>query len=231
MLARLREFPKSTAYKSGFLASWGGKRALHGFLARRCSKEFLELYIKDTPDLLERISKPGLMLSAMSEVGLVARFHKLGLLPEEHRKKFVETVSAYAVDGHDLSGMSSKTIRSVFEGREFEALKARVRTELLPRLDEVRRNVESNHRGEDPPEEHMSTLMESFETLKEQFGDDTDSVRIVDRETRLANEWIGENTPEEPKRKSRKLGKVETADRPKGARSIFDDIDEGNSAI
>lgn len=225
VLARLREFPKSTAYTSGFLASWGGKRALHGFLARRCSKEFLELYIEDTPGLLEQISKPGLMLSAMSEVGLVARFHKLGLLPEENRKNFVETVSAYAVDGDDLSGMSSKTIRSVFEDREFEALKARVRTELLPRLDDVRRNVESNHRGEDPPEEHMSTLMESFGTLKEHFGDDADAARIIDRETRHANEWIGKNTPEEPKRKSRKLGKVETADRPHGGRSIFDDID------
>jgi hypothetical protein len=156
---------------------------------------------------------------------LVGHFHKLGLLPEEHRKKFVETVSTYAVDGDDLSGMSSKTIRSVFEDREFEALKARVRTELLPRLDDVRRDVESNHRGEDPPEEHMSTLMESFGTLKEYFGDDPDAARIIDRETRHANEWIGENTPEEPKRKSRKLGRVETADRPQGARSIFDDID------
>src|ERR1700680_2493837 len=39
MLERLSEFPKSKDYKSGHLASWGGKWALHGFLARRCSKE------------------------------------------------------------------------------------------------------------------------------------------------------------------------------------------------
>jgi len=40
-----------------------------------------------------------------------------------------------------------------------------------------------------------------------------------------ANQWIDENTPEEPKRKPRKLGRVETADKPQGGRSIFDDID------
>lgn len=73
--------------------------------------------------------------------------------------------------------------------------------------------------------------LESFDTLKKHFGDDREAADIIDRETRCASEWIGENTPEEPKRKPRKLGKVETADRPDGARSIFDDIDEdGNSA-
>jgi hypothetical protein len=170
------------------------------------------------------------MLSAMSEVGLVVRLHKLGLLPEENRKKFLETVSKYAVDGDDLSAMSSKSIRSVFEDSEFEALKTRVRTELLPRLGDVRRNVESNHRSDEPPEEHMSSLMESFETLKEYFGDDQDAARIIDRETQSANEWIGENTPEDRERKPRKLGTVETAERPEGARSIFDDIDADEDA-
>jgi hypothetical protein len=177
---------------------------------------------------LARISEPGLILSAMSEVGLVVRLQKLGLLPEENRKKFVETVSAYAVDGDDLTAMSSKTIRTVFEDSEFEALKRRVRTELLPRLDDVRRNVESNHSSDEPPEEHMASLMESFDTLKEHFGDDPEAGRIIDRETGRANEWIGENTPEEPKRKPRRLGKVEGADKPNGGRSIFDDIDAEN---
>ena len=67
--------------------------------------------------------------------------------------------------------------------------------------------------------------MESFETLKEYFGEDEDAARIMNREVRHANEWIGENSPEEPKLKPRKLGRVETADEPKGGRSIFDDID------
>jgi hypothetical protein len=171
------------------------------------------------------------MLSAMSEVNLVVRLHTLGLLPEEYRRRFIKTVSKYAVDGDDLDAMSNESIRSVFEDSEFDELKRCVRSELLPRLDDVRWNVQSNRYSSESPEEHMSSLMESFDTLKKHFGDDQEAARIIDRETRYANEWIAENTPDEPKRKPRKLGKVETANRPDGARSIFDDIDEdGNSA-
>jgi len=112
------------------------------------------MYIEDNPGLLDRIVEPGLMLSAMSEVDLVARLHTLGLLPEPHRRKFIETVSQYAVDGDDLAAMSNKSIRSVFGDSEFDELKSRVRSELLPRLDDVRRTVQSNHSSNESPEEH-----------------------------------------------------------------------------
>jgi len=200
------------------------------FSPRRCSKEFLELYIGRNPGFLDRISTPGLMLSVAPEVGLAARLHGLDLLPEDNRRKFVHTVSEYAVDGDDLAAMSSKTIRSIFRASEFEELKQRVRSELLPRLGDVRRNVESNHSSGDPPEEHMASLLESFDTLKEYFGEEEDAARIVERETQYANQWIGENTPEEPKRKPRKLGKVGGPEKPQGARSIFDDIDAHDDA-
>lgn len=207
MLERLREISKSNDYKSERLAFWGGKWALHGFLARRCSREFLELFIASDSGFLDGISTPGLMLSAMSEVGLVVSLHRQGLLPETKRLKFVGTVSQYAIDGDDLDALSSRSIRSVFTDDEFEALKERVRSELFPRLDDVRQNVESSHYS-GTAEEHMSSLMEAFGTLKKQFGDDEEAVSIIDRETKYANRWIADHTSEEPKRKERKLGKV-----------------------
>ena len=56
----------------------------------------------------------------------------------------------------------------------------------------------------------MQQLLESFEILKKHFGDDARAAEIIERETRRANEWIAENTTEEPDRKPRTLGKVET---------------------
>jgi len=35
-----------------------------------------------------------------------------------------------------------------------------------------------------PAEEHMSSLMESFDTLRKHFGDDQEAAGIIDRETR-----------------------------------------------
>jgi hypothetical protein len=77
----------------------------------------------------------------------------------------------------------------------------------------------------EPPEEHMQQLLESSDSLKKRFGDDESALKLVERETCCANEWIAENTPEEPESSPRKLGKVETPDEPRNKRSIFDDID------
>ena len=101
----------------------------------------------------------------------------------------------------------------------------RVRTELLPRLGDVRREWESDHSSGEPPEEHMQQLLELFDSLRKQFGDDESAVKLIDREIRRTREWIDENTPEEPERAPRKLGKVEAQEKPQSTRSIFDDVD------
>ena len=225
MLTRLREFSKSKAYKTTVLSVWGAKFELQRFLARRCSKEFLLLYLEENPDLVDRVSEPGLFLYAVSEVDLAVRLHELGLLPEDKRRKFVATVSEYAVRGDDLYGLDGIDIRSVFEDHEFEELLQNVRTQLLPRLSDVRIDWQLNRESSEPPDEHMQQLLESFEILKKHFGEDAGAVAIVERETRLANEWIAENTAEEPDRIPRALGKIETPDKPPSTRSIFDDID------
>lgn len=230
MLARLREMLQSRSYKTAWLSTFGAKRDLQGFLTNRCSKEFLSLYLKDNPDLLDQVSEPGLFLDTVPEVRLAKRLHQFGLLPEEKRKKFVETVSTYALDGQDGDALDDDGIQSLFTSEEFEELVQRVRTELLPRLDDVRREWESNHSAGEPPDEHMQQLLEFFSSVKERFMDDEGTVKLIDRQIERTNEWIDENTPEEPERSPRKLGKIETPAESRSARSIFDDIDANEDA-
>lgn len=226
MLRRLRDFSTTPKYKSEWMSAWGARRDLQGFLSRRCSKEFLSLYIEKNPDLLDRVSQPGLYLSAVSEVDLAVRLHEFGLLPEEVRKKFVATVGGYAVEGEDLYGLEDADIRRVFEGHEFAELLLRVRAELLPMLDDVRRDRQRNRDSDQSPDEHMQPLLESFETLKKLFSDDEDAVKIVEQEKERALEWIAENTSEDPDpTESRTLGEVQATDELRGDRSIFDDGD------
>ncbi|GJL51788.1 MAG: hypothetical protein NPIRA01_30150 [Nitrospirales bacterium] len=225
MLAKLKEVSQSKSYKSARLSIFGAKRALQGFLARRCSKQFLSLYVQHNPGLLDQVAEPGLFLDTVPEVRLAKRLHEVGLLPEEKRRRFVETVSNYALEGQDADALDDDGIRSLFSNGEFEELVRRVRTELLPRLGDVRREWESNHSSGKSPEEHMQQLLELFNSLGKQFGDDESAVKLIDREIRRTSEWIDENTPEEPERASRKLGKVEAQEKPKSTRSIFDDVD------
>jgi hypothetical protein len=185
----------------------------------------LSLYLQGNPGLLDQVAKPGLFLDAVPEVRLAKRLHEVGLLPEEKRKKFVETVSNYALEGQDADALDDDGIRSLFTDGEFDELVRRVRADLLPRLGDVRREWESNRSSDEPPEESVQKLLELFDSLKKQFGDDESAIILIDREIQRAREWIDENTPEELERAHRELGKVETQDKPRSARSIFDDVD------
>jgi Novel STAND NTPase 3/Restriction endonuclease len=223
---RLDEYSSSPKYKSRAYARWGAKNRIMHFLARRCSKEFLSFYVEKHPDLLDRVAKPGLMLSAVAEVDLAASLHKHGLLPERQRLKFLETVTEYALRGEDLYALSDYDIRSVFTDQEFEDFRERVRTELVPRLAEVRREWEGNYSSDESADDFMEPLKDCFEALTNVFADDDEVEAIVKRETSRLNEWIVDNTEEEPEDKpSRTLGDVETPEEFHDARSIFDDID------
>jgi hypothetical protein len=153
------------------------------------------------------------------------RLHEFGLLPEENRKIFVQAVSAYAVSGEDVYALDDVDIRSMFTDAEFDALIARVRSDLLPRLSRVREEEQDGYRGDEPADEYMEHMFESLKTLKDRFGDDAEAVRIIDREIDLAKDWITDNDHARPDRAPRSLGTAGTIDKPHGTRSIFDDVD------
>ena len=161
---------------------------------------------------------------------LAKRLHEFELLPEERRKKFVETASNYALEGRDGAALNDDGIRSFFTDDEFGGLVQRVRTELLPRLGDVQREWESDHSQGEPPEEHMQQLLEFFGSLKERFSDDESAFNLIDHQIQRTREWIDENTPKEPERSPRKLGKIEAPAESCSAKSIFDDIDANEDA-
>jgi hypothetical protein len=181
--------------------------------------------LQRNPGLLDKVSQPGLFLCARPEVRLAKRLHEVGLLPEDKRRKFVETVSNYALEGQDADALDDEGIRPLFTDEEFEELVQRARSELVPRLDDVRLEWESDYSLDQSPEEHMQQLLDFFGSLKKRFGDDEKVLRVIEREMRRTNEWIDEHTAEEPEISPRELGKVEAADKPHNTRSIFDDID------
>lgn len=226
MLRRLEEFSKSSGYKSPLFATWGAKSRIMGFLARRCAKEFLSFYIGKHPEVLDDVAEPGLMLSAVSEVDVAVRLHEWGLLPEPQRLKFLETVTGYALRGEDLYAVGHHEIRSVFKGNEFEEFREQVRTKLVPRLDDVRREWQVNHSSAESADDYMQPLKDSFKTLTDEFADDDEVEKIVKMETDRLECWIAEHSEDDAENKpGRTLGDVATPDEFDDNRSIFDDVD------
>lgn len=165
----------------------------------------------------------------MPEVRLASRLHEFELLPEEHRAKFVRTVSDYAADGSDTTPLDSRTIRSLFTAHDYDNLVRRVRLELLPRLDEVRFDHQLIRSSDTPADEHMYEFVSSLATLKKCFAGDADALKAIDRETDRVNDWTSKNSNDEPEREPRKIGKVSKQQNSKMSRSIFDDIDADDS--
>jgi hypothetical protein len=101
-----------------------------------------------------------------------------------------------------------------------------VRTELVPRLDDVRREWQSNHSSDESPDDHMQVLRDSFRALDKEFADDDDVRQVVEKETTRIDEWVAEHTDDESDDKpKRTLGDVDTSEEFDNSRSIFEDID------
>jgi hypothetical protein len=70
-------------------------------------------------------------------------------------------------------------IQSVFTEREFDELVNIVRTELLPKLANLRIDAQSNHDSSEDPEGHMQNVLETFRTLKKRFGENADALKLI----------------------------------------------------
>jgi hypothetical protein len=210
------------------------KSQVDRFLSARCDRAFLELYIKGHPRILDRVSCPGRLLYVVSEVGLALRLFELRLFPEEHRKKFVQTVTQYAMDGDDGYVFESRQIRKMFTREEIKDLKLRVRTELVPGLKNARRNWEDNLPSDEDPESYIQPFSDLLSALERQFPSDDDVTEAVVRERGLVQRWIentlqdlaerGDRPYDEPDYDSGDYSRSEARVAPVG-RSIFDDID------
>jgi hypothetical protein len=226
MLRRLEEFSKSAEYKSDLYATWGAQSRIMGFLAQRCSREFLSFYVAKHPEILDKVAEPGLLLSAVSEVDVAVRLNEHALLPEPQRRRFVATVTGYALRGEDLYALGDHDIRSVFKGNEFEEFRQQVRTELVPRLADVRREWQVNYSSGDSADDYMEPLKDSFRALTGEFAGDEKVKNMVEKETSYLNDWIAEHTDAEADGKpNRTFGDVEAPEEFDDSRSIFDDVD------
>jgi len=121
--------------------------------------------------------------------------------------------------------LDSADIKHLFTDREFKGLLEIVRNQLIPRLDDVRRDIEENYRTNESAEEHMQPFLDTLEILKKHFGNNIQTNKIIVEQIDLANGWISENTVEELEIEIQALGNIDVKEPGILSRSIFDDID------
>ncbi len=225
VMIKLQELLTSKNIKNKWLYVWQVKSMVQGFLTHRCTKEFLSRYLEENVELLNKVVEPGLYLNAVSEVSLAVRLFELGLLPEEHRKRFINTVSDYAIQGEDLYALDSPNIKHMFIDCEFEDLLEKVHNQLIPQLDDMRRDIEENYKTNESAEENMQPFLNTLEILKKHFGNHLQTNEIIEEQMDLVNNWISENTVDELEIELQPLGNIDAKEPGILSRSVFDDID------
>jgi hypothetical protein len=224
---KLDELREAKSFKSKHLSEWQARRQVLFFLSRRCSATFLKLYLDEHPTILKEIVKPGLSLPYSAEVSLVKKLHKADMLQEETRKLFVENVSKYAIDGEDLYCLEDEELKEIFTFEEFNEVKEKAQSELVPRLSDLRYDLQSEFDHDDDPDDHMEDYREKLNILKNAFENDSAVQEVVDTEMRKIKTWVSKNPQDTTKtRPQRSLTNITTEPEFVSTRSIFDDIDE-----
>ncbi len=226
VIERLAAYKTSSAYKTEWMSGWGARRELLGFLAGRCSKQFLEAYLAVDRKLIASIVKPLLYLEFSVEIDLAIRLFKFGLLPEDSRRTLAENVSKYARDGVDSRVLSDPELRSLLNDKELSRLREAIRTEVLPRLEDIRHEHQADRDPEDDPEWHMRRFTQFLSAIEETYPQSWRIRKIVKRERLQVREWIDGNPTEADSSASRAITVNEPSASHDVSRSIFDDIDE-----
>jgi hypothetical protein len=226
VIERLVTYKTSSAHKTEWMSGWGARRELLGFLARRCSKQFLEAYLVTDRKLIESIVKPMPYLEFSVEVDLAIHLFKLGLLPEDARRVLIGTVSEYARNGDDARVLSDPELRSLLNDKELSRLREAVRTEVLPRIEAVRLEHQAGRDPEDDPAWHMRRFTQLLSAIKEAYPQSWRISKIIKREHLQVQEWIDENPTERDSSTSRDIMIDEPSASHNVSRSIFDDVDE-----
>lgn len=202
--------------------------ALFNFLATRCSRVFLELYLSRHSELSEHFCAPHSYLGTSDAVTLLCKLNELKLLPNAWRLRFVARAQELALETPDVDFLTVPRIRSLFQQDELLQTLTVLREELLPELSSFVDGWADACDSEDDPEEHFSSLREVVDALGQEFSQDADATALLNGikvEIERAIERILEERPTEEDESDYSYGgggyTVSGAER-----STFDDVDE-----
>ena len=198
----------------------GQAASLLSFLSRRSSDAFLRTYLEVDPALPESLTGFGSYVRWSPEPHVLARFHQAGLLSEEERRKTVERMAVLAVRTPDDGWLNGPDWKILLTASDRETLMDRVRTDLVPQLDDV---GDGERDADDDPIDHALFW---YEWAFREVGD-YETANAFESARDGYQQLPVRNSEEYDEQNRSPLTRPGLAPEPDAIRSIFDDIDVG----
>lgn len=203
----------------------GNRDAVNRFLGFRCGREFLEKFLERNPEFVSRLGVSSYFY-AVSDIDVINKLYRVGLLPETQRLRHLEAVRELAVSTPDAGFLETDAIEFLSEVEVKEIL-CRVREELLPELPREVAVWRDNYSFDEDPEDYFSHLKMALSRYAKAFDDDPVALAWIEEGITKIDKTIEElesETPE-PREPDDYYRSESGIMRALGARSIFDDVD------
>jgi hypothetical protein len=202
------------------------RNRLNRFLAHRCDRTFLEQFLTRNPMFLSGLRIMS-YLYALADADVIGRLHKVGLLPEEERRRHVAAIRDLAVSTPD-DGYLKDHIVSFLTAEERKEITLHVRWDLLAKLDTCIRNWRDNWNPEDDPDSYFDDLKQALKSYRDAFDGDAEAQDWIDaglvRIDTVSEEMKTE--AESPPDDIEYRGRAAVLEGSDHVRSTFDDVDQ-----
>lgn len=193
--------------------------ALQHFLAYRCDRAFLEIFVSMRPEICQLGNTLGIWLANDTTLALLVRLHAFGLLPEQGRKLAVQTLLENAYGMFEVGFLEAKDGTSLFTPNELSAFETELNEVWLkdPIATMKRWRDQVGKDGEHYLDDLQDALryVENYLKARPFASPDFATFRS------MIDEWLGELPEEEAP-----LTKAPAPpDAPVEIQAIFDDID------
>jgi hypothetical protein len=143
---------------------------LRSFLSYRANREFCKIALQKRGSLLRQDVYFLAPIKDDSDAQFFARLFDLELLPEAHRRRFVEEVHRLAAEEADASFLEDYEIRRMLKSDEAAAILKDVESDVIDNLSSHVRRLKSEWNHDYPPEDQFESLERAVHLFARETG-------------------------------------------------------------
>ena len=229
IIHKLKNYKKSDDFKNEYYANYFAQDKLLLFLSNRCSKHFLELYIKENPQIMDDLNKADFRYIYRHELDLAIKLFEFQLLPEEDRCGIVKKLIKLAVEGSRVELLDNGKGYQLLNDKEKEELEEEIREKLVPNLEVLTKEAINTFENGEDAEYHMHEVKDKLSLIESYYQESIPEVIIlIQDQLEVIDKWIAENKMSENEDDEDTL--YENGEIDNGSnnvdKSIFDDVDQ-----